>query len=71
MIRATSGGEKMSFHVYAQDGFESAHRSLNAAIRAAKRGQKRRGLGYEVVETSAYGLTGGGHGQVVWPAPTK
>lgn len=53
------------FHVYAPDGYESAHRSLDAAKRAAKRGSKRRGLLYTVVATDAYGMTGGGHGHTV------
>jgi hypothetical protein len=54
------------YHVYAEDGFESSHRSQAAAERAAKRGHQRRGVHYEVVQTSAYGLTGGGHGARVY-----
>lgn len=54
-----------TYHVYAEDGFESAHRSLAAASRAAKRGAQRRRMTYRVVECSLYGLTGGGHGTVV------
>lgn len=54
-----------SFHVYAADGFESAHTTQAAAERAAKRGAKLRGVAYRVVRASAYGLTGGGHGTVV------
>lgn len=55
------------FHVYAADGFESAHQSEAAAIRAAKRGQARRRIAYQVVRCDAYGLTGGGRGTQVWP----
>lgn len=56
------------FHVYAEDGFESAHRSLRAAISAAKRGAKRRNLCYEVVRATN-GYTGGGHGTSVFSSP--
>lgn len=54
-----------SYHVYAEDGFESAHKSAAAAQMAAKRGSKRRGLEYRVVETGANGMTGSGNGSVV------
>lgn len=56
---------RTSFHVYADDGFESAHRSEAAAVRAAKRGAKARRVGYAVIRTSAEGYTGSGHGTVV------
>ena len=55
----------MSYHVYAEDGFEGAFRSLTNAKKAAKRGSKNRRMRYEVVETSAYGRTGGEHGRTV------
>lgn len=58
------------FHVYAADGFETAHRSEAAAVRAAKRGAKRRGVRYYVAKVDAHGLTGGGHGEVVWDSST-
>lgn len=58
--------KRTPFHVYATDGFESAHSSLDAAVRAARRGAIRLKKKYEVVETSAHGFTGGGHGTVVW-----
>lgn len=54
------------FHVYAIDGFESAHSSASAAITAAKRGAKRRGVLYTVVRCSLSGYTGGGQGQEIW-----
>jgi hypothetical protein len=54
------------YHVYAIDGFESAHRTAAAAIRAAKRGAKRRGLLYTVVRCSLSGHTGGGNGTEIW-----
>ena len=53
------------YHVYSEDGFESAHSSQAAAERAAKRGNARRKMKYKVVQCSAYGLTGGGHGTVL------
>ena len=56
---------KSPYHVYAPDGFESAHRTEAAAIRAAKRGAKRRHIIYQVVACDAYGLTGSGHGYIV------
>ncbi len=54
-----------SYHVYAIDGFESAHRTEAAAAKAAKRGAKRRGLEYRVVKCDAHGMTGAGHGTTV------
>lgn len=54
------------FHVYAIDGFESAHSTEAAAVRAAKRGVKNRRVLYTVVKCGANGLTGGGNGAVVW-----
>jgi hypothetical protein len=55
------------YHVYAEDGYESAHRSLRAAERAARRGAKRRGLEYRVVECDPrWGYSGGGRGQTVY-----
>ncbi len=59
---------KLGYHVYAVDGFETAHSSERAAIAAAKRGAKRRGVGYRVVKCDAYGMTGGGRGTVVFAA---
>ena len=57
-----------SYHVYAPDGFESAHRSLEAAERAARRGAKNRRLEYRVYLTSSTGFTGGGLGTRVYTA---
>ena len=57
------------YHVYAPDEFESAHRSLDAAERAAKRGAKNRRMEYRVYLTSVHGMTGGGHGSLVYTAP--
>jgi len=54
------------FHVYAIDGYESAHASRAAAIRAAKRGAKRRGVKYTVVKCSPSGYTGAGNGTEIW-----
>jgi hypothetical protein len=54
------------FHVYAVDGYESAHASSAAAIRAAKRGARRRGVQYTVVKCSTSGHTGAGNGTEIW-----
>lgn len=54
------------FHVYAIDGFESAHATARAAITAAKRGAKNRGVLYTVVRCSASGHTGAGNGTEIW-----
>ena len=59
---------KVPYHVYAPDGFESAHRSLEAAERAARRGAKKRRMEYRVYLTSASGYTGGGHGTLAYTA---
>jgi hypothetical protein len=56
------------YHVYAPDGFESAHRSLNAAERMARRGAKNRRLEYRVYLADAHGMTGGGHGTLAYTA---
>ena len=56
------------YHVYAPDGFESAHRSLEAAERAARRGAKNRRMEYRVYLTSPSGFTGGGHGTLAYTA---
>ena len=57
------------YHVYAEsDGYESAHRSLEAAKRTACRGRNRRHMTYLVIQCDTYGLTGGGHGTVVYTA---
>ncbi len=54
------------YHVFTEDGFESAHRSLAAAEKAAKRGHKNRGMAYAVIECDPYhGLTGGGYVRVI------
>lgn len=66
-IGSTKAMTKTPFHVYAEDGFESAHRSAAAAIHAAKCGQARRRVSYCVFKCDAYGLTGSGHGAKVWP----
>lgn len=55
-----------SYHVYAIDGYESAHRTEAAAVKAAKRGAKLRRIEYRVYRTDRQGLTGGGHGTLVW-----
>lgn len=54
------------FHVYAIDGFESAHKTAAAAIKAAKRGVKTRGVLYTVVRCSLSGHTGAGNGTEIW-----
>lgn len=54
------------FHVYAIDGFESAHASAAAALRAAKRGAKSRRVLYTVVKCDLSGATGAGHGTEIW-----
>jgi hypothetical protein len=54
------------FHVYAIDGFESAHSTAAAAIRAAKRGSKRRNLLYTVVKCDLSGYTGRNQGTEIW-----
>lgn len=54
------------FHVYAIDGFESAHSSAAAALRAAKRGAKNRGVLYTVVKCNLAGYTGAGNGTEIW-----
>lgn len=54
------------YHVYAVDGFESAHKTAGAAIKAAKRGAKLRGVLYTVVKCSLAGYTGAGHGTEIW-----
>jgi len=56
--------KNLKFHVYAEDGFESAHKTQQAAVKAAQRGANRRGLVYQVVECSSHGFTGG-NGKVV------
>jgi hypothetical protein len=59
-------GKMNPFHVYAIDGFESAHSSANAAIRAAKRGAAKRGVLYTVVRCDLSGHTGGHQGREIW-----
>lgn len=59
---ARSTRSKVAFHVYAEDGFESSHRTEKAAVAAAKRRSRTRGIEYRVVKTDAYGMTGGGRG---------
>lgn len=59
---------KTPYHVYAPDGFESAHRSLDAAERAARRGAKNRRLEYRVYLTSPTGFTGPGQGTLAYTA---
>ena len=54
------------FHVYAIDGFETAHTTSAAAIRAAKRGAAKRGVLYTVVRCSLSGYTGAGQGTEIW-----
>ena len=52
------------YHVYAYDGFESAHRSRVAAERAARRGSKIRHMEYHVVRAES-GYTSSSHGVTV------
>ena len=59
------------FHVYAVDGFESAHSSAAAALRAAKRGAKLRNVLYTVVRCSLSGHTGAGSGTEIWASNGK
>lgn len=59
------------FHVYAVDGFETAHSSAAAAIKAAKRGAKLRGVLYTVVKCSLSGHTGAGNGTEIWASSGK
>lgn len=59
---------KNPYHVYAPDGFESAHKSPEAAERAARRGAQRRRVEYRVYLTNPSGFTGGGHGTLVYTA---
>lgn len=54
------------YHVYAIDGFESAHTTARAAVDAAKRGAKTRGVLYTVVKCSLGGYTGTGQGTEIW-----
>lgn len=54
------------FHVYAEDGFESSHRSEAAATRAAQRGFARRRVHYRVVRSDVHGATGGGRSTLVF-----
>lgn len=54
------------FHVYAVDGFESAHKTARAAVTAAQRGAKRRGVLYTVVKCDPHGHTGGRSGTEIW-----
>lgn len=54
------------FHVYAEDGFESAHATLDAAKAAADRGARKRRMRYVVIKCSPMGFTGGGHGTEVY-----
>lgn len=61
-------GMKAAYHVYAPDGFESAHRSLEAAEQAARRGAKNRRMEYRVYLTSPSGFTGGEHGTLTYTA---
>jgi hypothetical protein len=59
------------FHVYAVDGYESAHKTAAAAIRAAKRGSAKRGVLYTVIKCDLYGYTGGGQGVEIWASDGK
>ena len=54
------------FHVYAIDGFESAHKTAAGAIRAAKRGANARKVLYTVVRCSASGHSGANTGTEIW-----
>lgn len=60
--------QALRYHVYAPDGFESAHRSLAAAERAARQGARNRRMEFRVYLTSPYGYTGGGQGTLAYTA---
>lgn len=66
---ATKRAASKRYHVYARDGFESAHSSLDAAERAARRGAKNRRMEYRVYLSDAYGLTGPSRGTLAYTAP--
>lgn len=52
------------FHVYSEDGFESAHTTESAARKVAERAAKKRREEFRVYEAS-HGYTGGGYGSFV------
>lgn len=52
-------------HVYAADGFESAHRSETAARLAAIRGSKRRRVEYRIYRCSSLGVTSATQGTLI------
>lgn len=52
------------YHVYREDGFVSAHKSLTAAKVAARRTSKKSG-DVRVYRASVFGYTGGKHGSCV------
>lgn len=56
--------KKTPFHVYAEDGFDSAYASDAAAVAAAKRLAKGRRLHSRVIVVGAGGYTGAGQGRV-------
>jgi len=57
--------EKRYWHVYAEDGYESYHRSEDAAIRAARKYSRRRDVTYHVMMADIHGVSGGGRGTYV------
>lgn len=68
------------YHVYADDGFETAHSTARAAQVAARRGSRNRRMTYIVVRVSSRGCSGADDGitlatfkngrQVTTPKPT-
>lgn len=63
--KATRNPPMLPFHVYAEDGFESSHKTEAAAKRAADRGARRRRMAYSVIRVS------GGHGSEVYATDAK
>jgi len=59
---------KKPYHVYAPDGFESAHSTLQAAEQAAKKGAKNRRIQYRVYLTGPSGYTGKDQGTLAYTA---
>lgn len=58
----------VGYHLYADDGFEAAYRSLSSAKSAALRGSSRRKNARYFVVQPEYGRTGGGRGILVGEA---
>ena len=57
---------KTPYHVYADDGFESAHRSPREAYARARRGSRLRpGIVFAVAQTGPSGYTGPHNGTIL------